>query len=87
MIPKDHPRRPKLLTSFRALDAAAQDCYREVLDHCDDIRQQAEQRIGSTAEHDVVDDNEYSNALDLFNEVFELKTRLQQFHTYWFGND
>jgi hypothetical protein len=71
---------------FRRLDYAMQAVYNDVLDHCDTIRQQAEQRLGSTDEDTIVNDPTYREALELFGFVFDLKTRVQgELRSIWIG--
>ena len=73
---------------FRRLDAAMQAVFNDVLDHCDTIREQAEQRLGTSNEDDVVDDPAYAEALDLFAFVFDLKGRVQvDLRSKWIGDD
>ncbi|MEU8223451.1 hypothetical protein [Kribbella sp. NPDC048915] len=81
------PSPAKLAARYRRLDQAMYAVFSDVLDHCEEIRVEAEQRLGTTDENDVIDDAEYGKALDLFNEVFDIKTRIQTFRTTWIGDN
>ncbi|MEI8413153.1 MULTISPECIES: hypothetical protein [unclassified Kribbella] len=73
---------------FRRLDYAMQAVFNDVLDHCDSIREDAEQRLGTTDEDTIVDDPAYADALDLFGFVFDLKGRVQvDLRSKWIGDD
>ncbi|MEV0789387.1 hypothetical protein [Kribbella sp. NPDC050459] len=81
------PTPAKLAARYRRLDQAMYAVFSDVLDHCEDIRVEAEQRLGTTDENVVIDDPEYGKALDLFGEVFDIKTRIQNFRTTWIGDN
>ncbi len=81
------PSPAKLAARYRRLDQAIYAVFGDVLDYCEDLRVEAEQRLGSTDEDDVIDDPEYGKALDLFGEVFDIKTRIQNFRTTWIGDN
>ena len=73
---------------FRRLDQAMQAVFNDVLDHCDSICEQAEQRLGTTDENLIIDDPAYAEALDLFAFVFDLKNRVQvDLRSKWIGDD
>jgi hypothetical protein len=85
-----HARKPsmaRLAARYRRLDQAMYAVFNDVLDYCEDIRVEAEQRLGTTDEDLVVDDPEYGKALDLFGEFFDIKTRIQKFRTTWIGDN
>ncbi|TDO27367.1 hypothetical protein EV643_16110 [Kribbella sp. VKM Ac-2527] len=78
----------RLATRYRRLDDAMQAVYNDVLTHCDAIREQTEQRLGTTDEDTIVDDPTYHEALELFGLVFELKTRIQHdLRSLWMGDE
>ncbi|MEV4266652.1 hypothetical protein [Kribbella sp. NPDC049584] len=81
------PSPAQLAARYRRLDQAMHAVFRDVVAHCEDIREQAEQRLGSADEDLVVTDSEYGKALDLFGEAFDIKTRIQQFRTTWIGDN
>jgi hypothetical protein len=73
---------------FRRLDQAMQAVFNDVLDHCDAICEQAEQRLGTTDENIIINDPDYAEALDLFAFVFDLKNRVQvDLRSKWIGDD
>ena len=74
-------------TRYRRLDYAMQAVFNDVLDHCETIRADAERRLGTTDEHTVVDDPAYAAALDVFGEVFAIKTRIERFRSTWIGDN
>ena len=75
-------------TRYRRLDSAMQAVFSDVLDHCEGIREQAEQRLGTTDEDTIVDDPSYREALELFGLAFELKTRVQvDLRSLWIGDN
>ena len=82
-----NPSPARLAARYRRLDQAMYAVFSDVLDHCEDIREQAEQRLGATDEETVITDPEYGKALDLFGEAFDLKTRIQEFRTTWLGDE
>jgi hypothetical protein len=75
--------RATLMSRYRRLDQAMYAVFSDVLDYCEDIRVEAEQRLGSIDEDLVITDPEYGKALDLFGEVFDMKTRIQNFRSSW----
>jgi hypothetical protein len=81
------PSPAQLAARYRRLDQAMYAVFRDVLSHCEDIREQAEQRLGTTDEDLVITDPEYGKALDLFGEVMDIKTRIQNFRTTWIGDN
>jgi hypothetical protein len=73
-------------TRYRRLDYAMQAVLNDVLDHCEAIREDAEQRLGTTDEDTIVDDSTHREALALFGFVFDLKTRIQdELRSRWIG--
>ncbi len=81
------PSPAKLAARYRRLDQAMYAVFSDVLDYCEDIRVEAEQRLGTTDEDLVITDTEYGKALSLFGEVMEIKTRIQNFRTTWIGDN
>ena len=76
------------IARFRRLDYAMQAVFNDVLDYCDTIREEAEQRLGTTDEDDVVDDPAYAESLKLFGFVFDLKNLVQvDLRSKWIGDD
>jgi hypothetical protein len=85
-----HARKPspaKLAALYRRLDQAMYAVFGDVLDYCEDIRVEAEQRLGTTDENVVIDDPEYSKALDLFGEAHQIKTGIERFRSIWIEED
>jgi hypothetical protein len=80
------PSPAKLAARYRRLDQSMYAVFSDVLDYCEDIRVEAEQRLGTTDEDLVITDAEYGKALDVFGEVMDIKTRIQNFHTTWIGD-
>ncbi|MEJ1105477.1 MULTISPECIES: hypothetical protein [unclassified Kribbella] len=74
-------------TRYRQLDRAMYAVFSDVLDYCDSICEQAEQRLGTTDEDVVVNDPAYAAALKVFGEVFDIKTRIEHFRSTWIGDD
>jgi hypothetical protein len=81
------PSPAKLAARYRRLDQAMYAVFGDVLDYCEDIRVEAEQRLGSSDEDIVTTDPEYGKALDLFGEAFDIKTRIQELRTTWIGDN
>ncbi|GAA1559760.1 hypothetical protein GCM10009789_11420 [Kribbella sancticallisti] len=74
-------------TRYQRLDYAVQAVFNDVLDHCETVREEAEQRLGTTDEDTIVDDPTYGEALDLFAVFFDLKSRIQgDLRTRWIGD-
>lgn len=74
-------------TRYRQLDRAMYAVFSDVLDHCDNICEQAEQRLGTTDEATIVTDPAYAAALELFGEIFDIKTRIATFRSTWIGDE
>jgi hypothetical protein len=74
-------------TRYRQLDRAMYAVFSDVLDYCDNIREEAEQRLGTTDDDTIVDDPAYAAGLKVFGEVFEIKTRIELFRSTWIGDD
>ncbi|GAA1146900.1 hypothetical protein GCM10009630_51660 [Kribbella jejuensis] len=87
MSPVRKPSPAQLAARYRRLDQAMYAVFSDVLDYCEDIRVQAEQRLGTTDEDLVITDAEYGKALDVFGEVMDIKTRIQNFRTTWIGDN
>jgi hypothetical protein len=81
------PSPARLTARYRRLDQAMYAVFSDVVSHCEDIREQAEQRLGSSDEEIVTTDPEYGMALDLFGEAFDTKTRIQDFRATWIGDE
>jgi hypothetical protein len=74
-------------TRYRQLDRAMYAVFSDVLDYCESICEEAEQRLGTTDENVIVDDPAYAAALDVFGEVFAIKTRIERFRSTWIGDN
>jgi hypothetical protein len=78
---------PRRATRYRQLDRAMYAVFSDVLDYCDNLREEAEQRLGTTDEDTIVSDPTYAAALELFGEVFDIKTRIERFRSTWIGDN
>jgi hypothetical protein len=73
-------------TRYRQLDRAMYAVFSDVLDYCENIREEAEQRLGTTDDDTIVDDPTYAAALKVFGEIFDIKTRIAHFRSTWIGD-
>jgi hypothetical protein len=78
---------PGVTGHYETLASAVHQVLADVCDYCDEIRVQAEQRTGSTDEDLVVLDHDYRQALNVYDEIAQIRDAVEHFRRTWIGEN